>query len=72
MKEKKLKNHLSKNSYYQSQNSNIKKWMERVHFNHPQKQAKIKALEAEIDQLIYKLYNLTPGEIKIVESEKSK
>ena len=34
--------------------------------NH-QKQAKVKALEEEIDQLVYKLYNLTPEEIKIVE-----
>ncbi|GAI96587.1 unnamed protein product [marine sediment metagenome] len=33
--------------------------------NH-QKQAKVKALEAEIDQLVYKLYDLTPEEIKIV------
>jgi len=33
----------------------------------PQKQAKVKALEAEIDHLVYKLYNLTPEEIKIVE-----
>ena len=35
----------------------------------PQKQAKVKALEAEIDQLVYKLYGLTPEEIKIVEGE---
>jgi hypothetical protein len=33
------------------------------------KQAKVKALEAEIDQLAYKLYDLTPEEIKIVEWE---
>jgi len=33
----------------------------------PQKQAKVKALEAEIDQLVYKLYGLTEEEIKIVE-----
>jgi len=31
------------------------------------KQAKVKPLEAEIDQLVYKLYDLTPEEIKIVE-----
>ena len=31
------------------------------------KQAKVKALEEEIDQLVYKLYCLTPEEIKIVE-----
>ncbi|MBC8198605.1 MAG: hypothetical protein H8E80_00955 [Desulfobacteraceae bacterium] len=35
----------------------------------PEKQAKVKALEAEIDQLVYKLYGLTPEEIKIVEGE---
>lgn len=31
------------------------------------KQQKVKQLEAEIDQLVYKLYELTPEEIKIVE-----
>ncbi|MDO9341019.1 MAG: TaqI-like C-terminal specificity domain-containing protein [Bacteroidales bacterium] len=31
------------------------------------KQAKVKDLEAEIDQLVYKLYGLSPEEIKIVE-----
>ena len=35
----------------------------------PQKQTKVKALEAEIDQLVYKLYDLTPEEIKIVEGK---
>ena len=35
----------------------------------PPKQAKVKALEAEIDQLVYKLYDLTPEEIKIVEGK---
>jgi len=34
--------------------------------NH-QKQAKVKTLEAEIDQLVYKLYDLTKDEIAIVE-----
>ncbi|MBA7556722.1 hypothetical protein ES705_49439 [subsurface metagenome] len=33
----------------------------------PKKQAKVKALEAEIDQLVYKLYDLTKDEIAIVE-----
>lgn len=32
----------------------------------PQKQAKVKELEREIDQLVYKLYNLTEEEIKII------
>ena len=31
------------------------------------KQAKVTTLEAEIDQLVYKLYGLTPEEIKIVD-----
>jgi hypothetical protein len=35
----------------------------------PTKQSKVKDLEAEIDQLVYKLYDLTPDEIKIVEGE---
>jgi len=34
-----------------------------------QKQAQVKARKREIDQLAYKLYNLTPEEIKIVEGE---
>jgi len=33
------------------------------------KQAMVKALEREIDQLVYKLYGLTEEEIKIVEGE---
>jgi hypothetical protein len=36
----------------------------------PEKQSKVKALEAKIDQLVYKLYDLTPEEIKIVEGGK--
>jgi hypothetical protein len=34
-----------------------------------QQQAKVKVIEEEIDQLVYKLYGLTPEEIKIVEGE---
>jgi hypothetical protein len=34
---------------------------------HPQKQARVKTLENQIDQLVYKLYDLTPEEIQIVE-----
>ena len=36
-------------------------------YSEKNKQAKVKTLEAEIDQLVYKLYGLTPEEIKIVE-----
>ena len=32
-----------------------------------EKQARVKTLENQIDQLIYKLYDLTPEEMKIVE-----
>jgi hypothetical protein len=39
------------------------------YLQNPQKQAKVKVLEAEIDQLVYKLYDLTTEEIKIVEGE---
>ena len=35
----------------------------------PQKQKKVKALEAEIDQLVYKLFDLTPKEIEVVEGK---
>jgi len=37
------------------------------YLNNPDKQAKVKRLEKEIDALVYKLYELTPEEIKIVE-----
>lgn len=37
------------------------------YLDNPDKQAKVKQLEKEIDQLVYKLYELTPEEIKIVE-----
>ncbi len=36
--------------------------------NHNTKQAKVKELEKQIDQIIYKLYDLTDDEIKIVEN----
>ena len=39
------------------------------YLQNPQKQAKVKSLETEIDQLVYKLYGLTPEEIKIVEGK---
>ena len=34
-----------------------------------QKQAKVKEYQRQIDQLVYKLYELTDEEIKIVEEE---
>ena len=40
------------------------------YLENPKKQVKAKTLEAEIDQLVYKLYDLTPEEIEIVEGEK--
>ncbi len=42
------------------------------YLENPGKQAKIEELTKQIDQLVYKLYELTPEEIKIVEGEKSK
>jgi hypothetical protein len=38
------------------------------YLKNPDKQAKVKKLEKEIDQLVYTLYELTPEEIKIVEA----
>ena len=35
----------------------------------PAKQTKVKDYEREIDQVVYKLYDLTPEEIRIVEGE---
>jgi len=40
------------------------------YLNNPEKQTKVKILENQIDILIYKLYNLTPEEIEIVEGKK--
>lgn len=37
------------------------------YLQNPKKQAKVKVLEAKIDQLVYELYGLTEAEIKIVE-----
>jgi hypothetical protein len=37
------------------------------YLQNPQKQAKVKSIESEIDQMVYKLYDLTPEEIDIVE-----
>jgi len=36
--------------------------------NHNTKQAKVKELKHQIDQMVYKLYGLTDEEIKIVEN----
>jgi len=35
-----------------------------------QKQAQVKTLEKQIDQLVYKLYDLTKEEIEMIEGEK--
>jgi len=35
--------------------------------DNPEKQSQVKTLENQIDQLVYKLYDLTPEEIQIVE-----
>ncbi len=37
------------------------------YLDNPQKQARVKTLEKQIDQLVYKLYDLTPEEVEIVE-----
>jgi len=39
------------------------------YLQNPQKQAKVKALEREIDEMVYQLYGLTEEEIKIVEGK---
>jgi len=38
------------------------------YLENPDKKAKVKRLENEIDQLVYKLYDLTKEEIELVES----
>ncbi len=38
----------------------------------PAKQAKVKELEKQIDQMVYKLYDLTPEEIATVEGHNNK
>ena len=42
------------------------------YFDNPDKQMKVKKLGIEIDQLVYKLYNLTEDEIKLVEDFNNK
>ena len=42
------------------------------YLENPQKQAKVKEYERQIDQLVYELYELTDEEIKIVEGEFNK
>jgi len=42
------------------------------YLENPQKQAKVKEYERQIDQMVYKLYGLTDEEIKIVEQGTSK
>jgi len=37
------------------------------YLENPSKQSHVKTLENQIDQLVYKLYDLTPEEIEIVE-----
>ena len=39
------------------------------YLENPQKQAQVKEYERQIDQLVYKLYNLTEEEIRIIEEE---
>ena len=40
------------------------------YLSNPAKQAKVKELECQIDQMIYELYGLTPEEIAVVEEKK--
>ncbi|CAD6492780.1 MAG: hypothetical protein DIAAKJNI_00389 [Candidatus Argoarchaeum ethanivorans] len=37
------------------------------HFDSPKKQARVKIIQKQIDPIVYKLYDLTPEEIAIVE-----
>lgn len=39
------------------------------YLQNPKKQARIKALEAEIDRMVYDLCGLTEEEVKVVEGE---
>ena len=41
---------------------------EEDYLQNPAKQAKVRDIEYQIDELVYKLYGLTDGEIKIVEA----
>ena len=40
------------------------------YLENPQKQAKVKEYKRQIDQLVYKLYNLNREEIKIIEKSR--
>jgi len=39
------------------------------YLQNPEKQKKVKAYEHQIDQLVYKLYELTESEIKVIEGD---
>ena len=39
------------------------------YLSNPAKQAKVKELERQIDQMVYKLYGLTPDEVAVVEGK---
>ena len=39
------------------------------YLSNPTKQAKVKELESQIDQMVYELYKLTPEEIAVVEKK---
>jgi hypothetical protein len=42
---------------------------EEDHLTNPAKQAKVKELESQIDQMVYQLYGLTTEEIAVVEGQ---
>jgi hypothetical protein len=48
----------------------VKYFKNEGYLSNPDKQAKVKELEHQIDQMVYKLYGLTPGEIAVVEGKK--
>jgi len=50
----------------------VKYFKDEDYLSNPTKQARVKELECQIDQLIYKLYGLTPGEIAVVELVKNR
>ncbi|MGA8848201.1 MAG: hypothetical protein WB564_00025 [Dehalococcoidia bacterium] len=48
----------------------MKYFKDEGYLSNPAKQARIKELERQIDQMVYELYGLTPEEIAAVEGKK--
>ena len=63
---------LSLDSYVVNTNISSRSGVKDDYIENFSKRIKVKEYEKQIDQLVYKLYNLTPDEIEIVENSSKK